>query len=73
MANRVIIDSFKVKTNSVSGRPESDAARYQRRTSAEPQAKPPPKASSRTSWPGLMRPSRPFIEAMGTEAAEVLP
>ena len=53
--------------------PVNPARRYMR-TSADPQVKPPPKASSSTRSPGLMRPSRtPVSSASGTEAAEVLP
>ncbi len=43
------------------------------RTSAEPQVRPPPSASSSTRSPRLMRPSRhASASASGTEAADVL-
>ena len=47
---------------------------FHQRTSAEPQVKPPPMASSSTRSPFLMRPSlTATLSASGIEAAEVLP
>jgi len=48
--------------------------RAHQRMVAEPQVKPPPKASSSTRFPGWMRPPRAASSrAMAVEAAEVFP
>ena len=54
-------------------RDKSRQLRHHQRSNALPQVKPPPMASSITSWPGRIRPSAQAVaRASGMEAAEVL-